>query len=117
MNRKRNCVVYSYLLFDKSGGMVGHTNVFVNRKKPKFAFQFMTGVRKEYRRKGLGRWMKAAMFRKLVRDFSELEEIRTDCGWKNTGMIAINKQMGYGYSYLLTEFKIHEKGFRAVLAR
>lgn len=116
MNKRRHCVVYSYLLFGRNDRIVGHTNVFINRKKPQIAFQFMTGVRKEYRGSGLARWMKAAMFRKLIRDFSGLNEIRTDCGWKHSGMISINEQMGYRYSHMLTEFKIRERGFLAVLA-
>jgi RimJ/RimL family protein N-acetyltransferase len=115
MNRKSDSVSYTCILFDGKGGIVGHTNVFIRRKKPNIAFQFMTGVSKEYRGRGLGRWMKAAMFRRLVKDFPQLEEIRTDTNPQNRWMIAINDQMGYRYSHSLKEFKIREKGLRAVL--
>jgi RimJ/RimL family protein N-acetyltransferase len=114
MNKKSDSVSYTGMLFHKKGNIVGHTNVFIRRRKPQIAYQYMTGVSKEYRGMGLGRWMKAAMFRKLVRIFPRLEEIRTDTNPQNRWMIAINDQMGYRYSYSLTEFKIREKGLRAV---
>jgi RimJ/RimL family protein N-acetyltransferase len=117
MNKKSDSVSYTSLLLNRKGSIVGHTNVFIRRRKPQIAHQFMTGVSREYRGRGLGRWMKGAMFRKLVRDFPELEEIRTDTNPRNRWMIAINDQMGYRYSYSLTEFKIREKGMRAVLEK
>jgi RimJ/RimL family protein N-acetyltransferase len=115
LNKKRESAVYCYLLFDRNGGIVGHTNVFIRRRRPQIAHQFMTGVLKEYRGRGLGRWIKAAMFKKLVKDFPRLKEMRTDTNPQNRWMIAINDEMGYRYSYSITEFKIWEKGLRAVL--
>ena len=117
MNRKNDSVAYSAILFNAQGRIVGHTNVFIRRKNPRVAYQFMTGVAKEYRGRGLGRWMKAAMFKRLLRDFPQLQEMKTDTNPRNKWMLAINDQIGYRYSHSLKEFKIREKGLRAVLKR
>ena len=87
---------YSYCLmaFDK-GKLIAKTNVYLNKKKPEVMQQFMTGTLKDYRRQGIGKWMKATMFLKLIEEFPSLREIKTETSPNNHGSKAISLQMGY----------------------
>jgi len=55
----------------------------------------MTGTLKDYRRQGIGKWMKATMFLKLIEEFPSLREIKTETSPENYGSKAISLQMGY----------------------
>ena len=92
--KKNNQYSYRYLVFDK-GKLIGMTNVSLNKSKPEIMQQYMTGTIKEYRRQGIGKWMKAAMYFKLTQDFPDLKIIKTETHPKNIGSKRISEKMGY----------------------
>lgn len=78
-----------------SGRFVGVTNIFFQPHRPYLASQGDTGVNPEHRNKGLGRWLKAAMFLELVEQKPEVDRVDTDNADSNRPMLAINTEMGF----------------------
>lgn len=85
---------YMYLVFNEADELIGMTNLLVNEDR-KYYNQFMTGVKDAYRGKGIGKWMKAAMYTKLLEDFPLMQKIETDANAVNNYMQAINKEIGF----------------------
>lgn len=97
---------YRYVVFNKANQLIAKTYVVVNVKQPQVIDQYMTGVKEKYRRRGLSKWIKAAMFKKLTTDFPELEKITTEAHPENHGSRALSKQMGYKKTGAQKEFLI-----------
>ncbi|MCP4683900.1 MAG: hypothetical protein GY867_00480, partial [bacterium] len=98
---------YKYLLFNADDAMVALTILGIDLKNPDNAFQLMTGVTADFRRQGLAKWLKAAMFRKLAADFPSNQKITTSMRALNKPMQAINDAMGFqlvrhGFEFKLT---------------
>jgi len=93
-NKKNNWYTYRYLVFDE-GKLIGMTNLSLNKNKPEIMYQNMTGTLKKYRRKGIGKWMKSAMFLRLIKEFPSLESIDTRVDPENIGSIELSRKMGF----------------------
>jgi len=83
------------------GSAAGATEVFVNRFRPAFAWQWNTVVLPALRGRGIGRWMKAAMWRRLRADAPEVSTLRTGNAQSNAAMLDINTEMGFQPSHLV----------------
>ncbi|NPD89737.1 MAG: hypothetical protein HGN29_13580 [Asgard group archaeon] len=59
--------------------------------------QELTGVKQEYRGRGLGKWLKAEMLLKIKEDFPEVTTIRTDNATTNAAMLSINDRLGFKF--------------------
>ncbi len=98
--------IYSYLVLNETSEIIAKTHVSFKRKSAQRMTQHMTGVKKEYRGLGLSKWIKAAMFKKLVHDFPELEILRTETHPDNHASRELSKQMGYKQVGTSKEFLI-----------
>jgi GNAT superfamily N-acetyltransferase len=78
-----------------TGKLAGMTEIFWNRDTPMIVGQGFTGVLAEYRGRGLGHWLKAAMVRKVVEDHPETRILRTGNANSNEPMLKINREMGF----------------------
>ena len=78
-----------------SGRFAGFSEIYVQRYHPKQALQHDTGVDPDHRNRGLGRWLKAEMIKRLVRDHPEVERVDTWNAGSNAPMLAINDEMGF----------------------
>jgi GNAT superfamily N-acetyltransferase len=86
--------------------LVGFTELFLNPARPTIVGQGATCVRPEYRNLGLGRWLKAAMVKRLLRARPEARFIRTDNAETNAAMLAINVALGFQHFMDVTIWQV-----------
>ena len=78
-----------------SGDFAGYTTIQTDRLRPDQAWQWDTGVDPAHRNKGLGRWLKAALIKRVIEDYPEVERVDTWNAGSNEPMLAINVAMGF----------------------
>ena len=73
----------------------GLTEVTTQNEKPRFARQGNTVVDPAHRNRGIGRWLKAAMWLRLRDETPFVAAVDTENAQSNDPMLAINVAMGF----------------------
>lgn len=77
------------------GAPAGLTAVFVNDTDPTYGVQGNTVVIAAHRQRGIGRWLKAAMWRRLRSERPQLQYLLVENAASNLPMLTINEEMGF----------------------
>lgn len=88
-----NLIPEGYMIAKDHNRYVGTSVVWRMKKEPRGLYQGLTGVLREYRGKGIAMALKL-----LVLDYAKkhgFDNIRTDNASVNTGMLAINRKLGF----------------------
>lgn len=105
------CYVYER----ESRTIAGFTELLITASQPEKLEQGLTAVFPEYRNRGIGRWLKAAMVEKVLRDLPQAKIVSTSNADMNEPMLNINREMGFRPSASETTWQISVERAQAYL--
>ena len=92
---------------EADGAISGLTEMGYFPDEKTMIHQWFTGVKEEYRGRGLGKWLKAAMLLRVEAEFPEVRFVSTGNATSNAAMRTINERLG---------FRLHRKGVMAQMS-
>jgi GNAT superfamily N-acetyltransferase len=91
---------------EADGSLSGMTSVTWCAHTPAVVHQQFTGVRPDARGRGIGKWLKAAMLRRVHELYPEARWISTYNATSNDPMLAINHALGFRRHHAGAEYQI-----------
>jgi RimJ/RimL family protein N-acetyltransferase len=89
-----------------TGEIAGFTDVVWNPNQPDLLNQSGTMVFERYQNRGLGRWLKAAMLEKVLKERPEVTRIHTSNAHSNAPMLHINDELGFQPYVSTTQWQV-----------
>lgn len=101
---------------EATGALAGFTEVMWHPERPHILQQGNTGVFPEFRSKGLGKWLKAAMLDKVLAERPPVRFVRTGNADSNAPMLKINRDLGFKPYLSQTVWQVETETALAYLA-
>ncbi|MEO7804163.1 MAG: GNAT family N-acetyltransferase [Actinomycetota bacterium] len=108
---------HSYMTREPDGAISSMTDVFWSPHTPTMVHQGFTGVKTEYRGRGLGKWVKAAMLLYLRGKIEDIHWIVTDNAGTNKWMLDINEELGFKQYKPQSSYQIGIEGIKTHLSK
>ena len=89
-----------------TGRIAGFHDLYWSPLQPEIMRVGVTAVFNEYRNRGLGRWLKAAMVEKALRERPEARRIQTGNATVNAAMLKINEELGFRVTRQITAWEM-----------
>jgi mycothiol synthase len=99
-----------------SGRFVGMTDISIRPGTPDRVHVGDTAVDPAHRGNGLGKWLKAAMTRRILDEMPDVHWVITWNAGSNDAMLAINNQLGFRPAAVTTTWQLATSDLRARLA-
>jgi mycothiol synthase len=99
-----------------SGQFVGLTEIRIRPSLPDRVYVGDTGVDPAHRGQGLGKWLKAAITRRILHELPDVRWVITWNAGSNDAMLAINRQLGFRAVTIATQWQIATNVLQARLA-
>ncbi|MHA1441476.1 MAG: GNAT family N-acetyltransferase [Candidatus Heimdallarchaeota archaeon] len=94
--KNNSTIRYVLLTREKDGTISGMTETRYNpNDRPERAEQGLTGIRKEYRGRGMGKWLKAIMIAYVKENYPKVTYVSTGNAEHNAPMMSINNRLGF----------------------
>ena len=87
--------IFYGLTIEKTGELSGVSYLIHVPQTPTVVYQGLTGVRKQYRGRGLGKWLKAALLLHIKEVLPNISYISTGNATTNEPMLHINEKLGF----------------------
>jgi len=102
---------------ESDGEISGLTDVAWFPARPKILAQWLTGVRQQYRGRGLGKWLKGAVLLKVSDEFPSVTTISTGNAASNEPMLDINRRLGFKLHLDMYQYQLELEQFQKYLKR
>ena len=106
---------HTMLTREPNGVISGITDMEYVPYRPTLINQGFTGVRPDARRRGLGKWLKAAMLTHIHELYPDVEVVVTGNAGSNVPMLAINNQLGFKQFLTGSEYQMSRERLAARL--
>lgn len=104
MFEKMNRTWITIIAKESNGKISGLTEMRFNPERKTMISQILTGVQLDYRGRGIGKWLKAAMLLYVREKYPEVNIVTTGNATTNAPMLSINNRLG---------FKVHKESINA----
>jgi len=84
-----------FVRHDASGRLIGLSEVYYAPDEPQTVYQGDTGVHPDHRGHAIGKWMKAVMLERILRERTQAVDVRTGNADSNEAMLGINDELGF----------------------
>jgi mycothiol synthase len=105
-----------YAVEESSGRLVGLTNLTIRRGESDRVHVGDTGVEPGHRGHALGKWLKAAMTKRILTELPDVRWVITHNAGSNDAMLGINAQLGFRTTAVFTTWQIATGQLLAQLA-
>jgi mycothiol synthase len=93
-------------IHEATGETAGFTEVEYDPRQPHLVFQDGTAVIPAHRGHGLGKWIKALMIERILREWPEAKLIRTGNAYSNAPMLSINDRLGFKVAWSVVVWQL-----------